>query len=173
MLAAAEREGDPGALACLRGNRDYAAGIDLAAFSKMLTRRATLTRMWQQFFDDYAVLLLPVSGELPFPDDAFRETIRRAGVGAEPSLRAWQAGCNAIREPIRAAVDAPSIEGEPPPLPRFPELEDASGGGVRVVNRYVVPCNWFQRYENDLDEARMAAWVKQAAALPGWGGSEA
>jgi 5,5'-dehydrodivanillate O-demethylase len=46
-------------------------------------------------------------------------------------------------------------DGEPPPLPRFPELEDASGGGVRVVNRYVVPCNWFQRYENDLDEVHV------------------
>jgi amidase len=68
MLAAAEREGDPGALACLRGNREYAQGIDLAGFSKILTRRATLTRDWQLFFARYAVLLLPVSGELPFPD---------------------------------------------------------------------------------------------------------
>jgi len=68
MLAAAEREGDPGALACLRGNRDFAQGIDLAAFSKILTRRATLTREWQLFFATYAALLLPVSGELPFPD---------------------------------------------------------------------------------------------------------
>jgi amidase len=68
MLAAAEREGDPGALACLRGNREHAQGLDLAAFSKILTRRATLTREWQLFFATYAVLLLPVSGELPFPD---------------------------------------------------------------------------------------------------------
>jgi amidase len=68
MLAAAEREGDPGALACLRGNRELAHGIDLAGFSKILTRRATLTRQWQLFFATYAVLLLPVSGELPFPD---------------------------------------------------------------------------------------------------------
>jgi amidase len=68
MLAAAEREGDPGALACLRGNREHAQGIDLAGFSKILSRRATLTREWQSFFATYAVLLLPVSGELPFPD---------------------------------------------------------------------------------------------------------
>ena len=38
------------------------------AFSKALTRRATLTREWQLFFEKYAVLLMPVSGELPFPD---------------------------------------------------------------------------------------------------------
>ena len=27
---------------------------------------------------------------------------------------------------------------------------------------------WIDVLENDLDEAQMAAWVKQAAALPGW-----
>ena len=68
MLEAAEREGDPGALACLRGNRDKVHPFDTAAFSKTLTRRATLTREWQLLFENYAVLLMPVSGELPFPD---------------------------------------------------------------------------------------------------------
>lgn len=28
---------------------------------------------------------------------------------------------------------------------------------------------WIDIHEDDLDEARMAAWVKQAAAIPGWG----
>lgn len=68
MLEAAEREGDPGALACLRGNRDKVHPFEMAAFSKMLARRATLTRDWQLFLQKYAVLLMPVSGELPFPD---------------------------------------------------------------------------------------------------------
>jgi hypothetical protein len=27
---------------------------------------------------------------------------------------------------------------------------------------------WIDIHENDLDEAQMATWVKQAAALPGW-----
>jgi len=27
---------------------------------------------------------------------------------------------------------------------------------------------WIDVHEDDLDEARMAAWVKQAAAIPGW-----
>jgi amidase len=69
LLEAAEREGDPGALACLRGNRTKVFPFDAAAFSKTLTRRATLTREWLQFFEKYAVLLTPVSGELPFPDN--------------------------------------------------------------------------------------------------------
>jgi amidase len=68
QLDAAEREGDPGALACLRGNRPKVFPFDAAAFSKALTRRATLTREWLQFFETYSVLLIPVSAELPFPD---------------------------------------------------------------------------------------------------------
>src|ERR1700720_2979779 len=44
QLEAAEREGDPGALACLRGNRAKVFPFDAAAYSKALTRRATLAR---------------------------------------------------------------------------------------------------------------------------------
>jgi len=65
QLEAAEREGDPGALACLRGNKAKVFPFDL---SRTLTRRATLMREWLAFFENYAVLLMPVSGELPFPD---------------------------------------------------------------------------------------------------------
>ncbi|MGA2288272.1 amidase family protein [Bradyrhizobium sp.] len=68
QLAAAEREGDPGALACLRGNRAKVQPFDAAAFSLALTRRATLARQWLQFLETYPVLLMPVSAELPFPD---------------------------------------------------------------------------------------------------------
>jgi len=70
QLEMAEREGDPGALACLRGNRAKVHPFDL---SKALTRRATLTREWLSFFENYAVLLMPVSGELPFPDQLDRK----------------------------------------------------------------------------------------------------
>src|ERR1700736_6286512 len=70
LLEMAEREGDPGALACLRGVRSKVHPFDL---SKTLTRRATLTRQWLEFFEQYAVLLMPVSGELPFPDQLDRK----------------------------------------------------------------------------------------------------
>ena len=73
QLEMAEREGDPGALACLRGNRSKVFPFDNGALSKALTRRATLTREWQEFFERYAVLLMPVSGELPFPDQLDRK----------------------------------------------------------------------------------------------------
>jgi amidase len=73
QLEAAEREGDPGALACLRGNRSKVFPFDAAAFSRALTRRATLTRQWLEFLEQYAVLLMPVSGELPFADQLDRK----------------------------------------------------------------------------------------------------
>ncbi|WP_213739022.1 amidase family protein [Bradyrhizobium sp. dw_411] len=68
QLEAAEREGDPGAIACLRGNRAKVFPFDAMTLSRVLTRRATLAREWLQFFETYSVLLMPVSGELPFPD---------------------------------------------------------------------------------------------------------
>jgi amidase len=68
QLEVAEREGDPGALACLRGNKAKVFPFDAMTLSRILTRRATLAREWLQFFETYSVLLMPVSGELPFPD---------------------------------------------------------------------------------------------------------
>ena len=73
QLATAEKEGDPGALACLRGNRGKVTPFDQADFSRALTRRATLAREWIMFLEKYAVLLMPVSGELPFPDHLDRK----------------------------------------------------------------------------------------------------
>ncbi len=41
-------------------------------------------------------------------------------------------------------------EGDPPAFVRYPELENSSGGVT--VHQHPVPCNYFQRIENDLDE---------------------
>jgi 5,5'-dehydrodivanillate O-demethylase len=46
-------------------------------------------------------------------------------------------------------------EGEPPAFPVYPEIENTDGNGQLVVARYPVPCNFFQRYENDLDEVHV------------------
>jgi len=69
MLDAAEREGDPGALACLRGNAHKLEGFENGGLSKALVRRSTFVRDWQMFLQTYAVVLMPVSGELPFEDN--------------------------------------------------------------------------------------------------------
>ncbi len=73
QLEMADREGDPGALACLRGNRAKVFPFDGPDLSKALTRRLTLARQWLELFETYAVLLMPVSGELPFPDQLDRK----------------------------------------------------------------------------------------------------
>ena len=93
QLAAAEREGDPGALACLRGNRAKVFPFEAAAFSAALTRRATLAREWSQFLEGYSVLLMPVSAELPFPDQL---DMRDAASFA----RVWQAQLTQIAIPF-------------------------------------------------------------------------
>ncbi|MDB5500817.1 MAG: amidase [Tardiphaga sp.] len=69
MLDAAEREGDPGALACLRGNKRKLEGFENGGLSRALVRRSTFVRDWQMFLQTYAVVLMPVSGELPFEDN--------------------------------------------------------------------------------------------------------
>ena len=68
-LAAAEKEGDPGALTILRGHQALGRSTTLASYSQALTRRATLIRQWQLFMETYPVALLPVSADLPFEDD--------------------------------------------------------------------------------------------------------
>jgi amidase len=65
-FAAAEREGDPGALNVLAHLRDQAVAFDEPAFSRVLIRRATLLREWMTLFDRYPVVVMPVSAELPF-----------------------------------------------------------------------------------------------------------
>jgi amidase len=93
QLEAAEREGDPGALACLRGNRSKVFPFDATTLSKVLVRRATLTREWLLFLEKYPVLLMPVSGELPFPDHLDRKD--------EASFtRVWQAQVPQIAIPF-------------------------------------------------------------------------
>ena len=68
MMAAAQREGDPGALALLGAFATMARALPPDVVAQTLVRRATLTRAWLAFMARYPVLLLPVSGELPFAD---------------------------------------------------------------------------------------------------------
>ncbi len=80
MRAAAEREGDPAALGILDAFRERAEALPPDAVTRALTRRASLIREWAVFLHDHPVLLVPVCGELPFPDglDRTPEGIARA-----------------------------------------------------------------------------------------------
>lgn len=124
QLEAAEREGDPGALACLRGNRAKVFPFDAAAYSTALTRRATLLREWLQFLERFTVLLMPVSAELPFPDNLDRKD--------ETSFaRVWRAQLTQIAIPFLGL----------PALSVSTGLVDGVPVGVQVVST---------RYREDL-----------------------
>jgi amidase len=68
LADAAERDGDPGALAVVAGVRPRIKTYPADAVARALVQRATVVRQWQVFLNGYAVLLIPVSAELPFPD---------------------------------------------------------------------------------------------------------
>jgi amidase len=52
--------------------------------ARALVQRATVVREWQLFLNKYAVLLIPVSAELPFPDQLDLQ-------GNEAFQRVWDA----------------------------------------------------------------------------------
>jgi indolepyruvate ferredoxin oxidoreductase beta subunit len=62
---------------------------------------------------------LAASAALPFPRDAFEQTIRRAGLSVEPSLRAFAAGHDAVAAP----PPAPATPAPPPHHIAGPEAE--------------------------------------------------
>ena len=61
-------DGDPGALAVLAAATRWVATYPADAFPEALIQRAIQMRPWLAFFAKYDVLLVPVSGELAFPD---------------------------------------------------------------------------------------------------------
>ncbi len=67
--ALVEREGDQGALAVLAGFKRLVPDLPPDVVAKALQARMPITRAWSLFLDRYSVLLVPVSGELPFPQD--------------------------------------------------------------------------------------------------------
>lgn len=69
LVDAAQREGDPGAIAALAGQKQLVGNMQLADFSAALSRRLGVARAWQLFLQEHAVVLLPVSAELPFEND--------------------------------------------------------------------------------------------------------
>ena len=67
---------------------------------------------------------------------------------------------------------------DPPPLPPAVEGRTLKVTFFKGTSLKPVPpggtdkeARWIDVHEDDLDEAQMTKWVKQAAAIPGWGGS--
>jgi len=84
LVEAVARDGDPGAHAVVEASRAKVATLPADVISRELVRRTTLTRQWRELLTRYPVLLLPVSGELPFPDDLDLQ-------GEEGFRRVWEA----------------------------------------------------------------------------------
>ncbi|VWD22405.1 amidase [Burkholderia lata] len=84
LTSAVVKDGDPGAAAVIDAVRGKVRDLPADVISRALVRRTTLTRQWRVFLDEYAVLLLPVSSELPFPDDLDRQ-------GQDGFDRVWEA----------------------------------------------------------------------------------
>lgn len=66
------RDGDPGAINAVAGIKSIIGALAPADFAAALSRRAGIARGIEALLADYPVLLLPVSGELPFPDQLDR-----------------------------------------------------------------------------------------------------
>jgi len=84
LVDSVARDGDPGAQAVVDAARLKVKDLPADVISRSLVRRTTLLRQWRLFLDQYAVVLMPVSGELPFPDDLDQQ-------GAAGFDRVWEA----------------------------------------------------------------------------------
>lgn len=82
LADAVERDGDPGAMALVAAMRPRTKTYPADAIARALVERATAIREWQVFLNGYAVLVIPVSAELPFPDGLDLQ-------GAESFQRVW------------------------------------------------------------------------------------
>ena len=84
LVDAAKRDGDHAAIAVVDAARSMAVTLPCDIVSRALVLRTTVQRQWRVFFARYPVLLLPVSGELPFPDGLDLQ-------GQEGFQRVWNA----------------------------------------------------------------------------------
>lgn len=67
--AAVEAEADPDSLFVYEQLQRHCPAPDLNMVLDSLQRRVTLGREWNLFFDQYPLLLCPISGEQPFPNN--------------------------------------------------------------------------------------------------------
>ncbi|MEO5670989.1 MAG: amidase family protein [Ramlibacter sp.] len=93
LVQAAQREGDPGAIAALAGQAAIAQSISLPDFSAALSRRLGIARAWQLFLERYPVVLLPISAELPFLNDLDLQS-------PQAYERVWRAQMTMIALPV-------------------------------------------------------------------------
>ncbi|MFT3802543.1 MAG: amidase family protein [Burkholderiaceae bacterium] len=97
----AQADGDPGAIAALAGQAAIGQATDAQTLSQALKTRATIARAWHRYLAEHPVVLLPVSAELPFPDQLDLQ-------GPDAYARVWRAQLTMIALPL-AGVPAISL----------------------------------------------------------------
>lgn len=108
--AAIAKHGDEAVKRARGGTVKYAPPYDVDGYMDALARRATLLREWQLFFERYAVLLLPVSWQKPFPvdfDQQGDDAVRRMLDAQHPMLAASTLGLPGLSVPMPAADGVP------------------------------------------------------------------
>jgi amidase len=93
LVAAAQREGDPGAITALAGQAELVRSAGLQEFSVALSWRLGIARAWQLFLERYPVVMLPVCAELPFENDLDLK-------GPQAYERVWRAQMTMIALPV-------------------------------------------------------------------------
>lgn len=93
LVDAAQREGDPGAIAALAGQAELVREMKIGDLSSALSRRLGIARGWQLYLEQHPVVLLPVSAELAFENDLDLQ-------GPQAYQRVWQAQLTMIALPV-------------------------------------------------------------------------
>ncbi len=93
LVDAAQREGDPGAITALAGQKELVGALQVGDLSSALSRRLGIARAWQLYLEQHPVVLLPVSAELPFENDLDLQ-------GPAAYERVWRAQLTMIALPL-------------------------------------------------------------------------
>lgn len=93
QVAAAQAEGDPGAIAALAGQREFVEALGAQDLPEAFITRLGIVRAWMQFIARYPVVLLPPCGELPFEDDLDLKS-------PEDYARVWRAQAPMLGLPV-------------------------------------------------------------------------
>ena len=90
-----------------------------------------------------AALFGALSGaaELPFDDAAYEDTISRAGIGVEASLRCFQAGLQATRQPVTHDIVQDPMATAPRPLPARAARASVEPLRARIEKEFPVECH--------------------------------
>jgi amidase len=110
LLPLIEQYGDEAVRKMARAFDARAPQLDLAGFSKALARRMTLLRAWMEFFEDWPLLLMPVSCEPPFPagfDQRGDEALQRLLVAQRPQFPPATLGLPGISVPTGVVDGVP------------------------------------------------------------------